>query len=112
MTTTCEARSPVGLSSTGFMATSSTAPAATAWTHWARPSSPPSAVTMALSDMFWPLKGATATPRRASTRHSPVTTVDFPASEVVPQTMSAPCTAVFYTGPAGAVSRGVHGGTT
>ena len=58
----CAARSPVGFSSTGFMATSGSAPAATAWSHWARPISPPSAVTIEFSDMFWPLNGATATP--------------------------------------------------
>ena len=92
-TTTWEARSPVGLSRTGFMATSGSAPAATAWSHWARPISPPSPVTMALSDMFWPLKGATATPCRARTRQSPATTVLLPASEVVPQTINAPFTA-------------------
>ena len=75
------------------MATSGSAPAATACSHWARPISPPSLVTMALSDMFWPLNGATPTPARARTRHSPATTVDLPASDVVPHTMSAPCTA-------------------
>ena len=90
MTTTSEERSPVGFSRTGFMATSGSAPAATACSHWARPISPPSAVTMAFSDMFWPLNGATATPRRARSRHSPTVTVDLPASEEVPQTMSAP----------------------
>jgi hypothetical protein len=41
-------------------------------------------------DMFWALKGATATPRRASRRQSPVTTSDFPASEEVPATSSPP----------------------
>ena len=34
--------------------------------------------------MFCALKGATAMPRRASARHKPVTTSDFPASEDVP----------------------------
>src|SRR5262249_55865011 len=33
---------------------------------------------------------ATRTPRRASSRHSPVTTVVLPAFDVVPQTISAP----------------------
>ena len=54
---------------------------------------------MALSDMFWPLNGATATPRRASSRHSPVITVDLPASDVVPHTMSAPCIGACSTPP-------------
>ena len=39
-----------------------------------------------LFDMFWALNGATETPRRASTRQSPVTTSDLPASEDVPAT--------------------------
>ena len=34
--------------------------------------------------MFCALKGATATPRRASARHKPVTTSDLPTSEDVP----------------------------
>ena len=34
--------------------------------------------------MFWALNGATAIPRRASARHKPVTTSDFPASDDVP----------------------------
>ena len=34
--------------------------------------------------MFCALNGATAMPRRASARHNPVTTSDFPASEDVP----------------------------
>jgi hypothetical protein len=37
-----------------------------------------------LSAMFCGLKGATRTPRRASTRHNPVTSRLLPASEVVP----------------------------
>src|ERR1700733_10781900 len=97
MTTTCAARSPVGFSSTGFMATSGSAPAASAWSHWARPISPPSAVTIEFSDMFWPLNGATATPRRAKSRHRPVVTVDLPASDAVPHTMIAPCIGVSST---------------
>jgi len=47
------------------------------------------------------LNGATATPWRASSRHSPVTTVDLPTSDAVPQTKSAPRTAVFYTDSSG-----------
>ena len=46
----------------------------------------PSAVTAALSAMFWALNGATFTPWRASSRHSPATTNDLPASLVVPHT--------------------------
>src|SRR5271170_7815391 len=60
----------------------------------ARPISPPSTVTAELLDMFCALNGATRTPRRASRRHSPATTTDFPASELVPATSSDPLT--FY----------------
>ena len=84
-------RSDVGLSRIGFMATSGAIPAAWAWAAWARPISWPAGVTAELSAMFWALNGATRTPRRASSRHSPVTTVLFPASLAVPQTMSPPC---------------------
>ena len=38
--------------------------------------------------MFCALNGATAIPRRASARQSPVTTNDLPASEDVPATSS------------------------
>ena len=72
------------------MAASGGAPAATACSHCARPISAPSLVTTEFNDMFWPLKGATDTPSRASSRQSPATTVDLPASEVVPHTISAP----------------------
>ena len=68
------------------MAASGSTPAASACTHWAWPISAPSAVTAALSAMFWALNGATRTPRRASSRHSPATTNDLPASLVVPHT--------------------------
>src|ERR1700742_1062576 len=44
--------------------------------------------------MFCALNGATRIPLRASSRHSPATTIDLPASEVVPATSSAPLTAV------------------
>ena len=40
--------------------------------------------------MFCALNGATRTPCRASHRHNPVTTVDLPASDVVPATSSEP----------------------
>src|SRR4051794_13671819 len=72
------------------MAASGTTPAAAAWAACARPISCPDGVTTELSDMFWALNGATRTPRRASTRHRPATTVDLPALDVVPQTISAP----------------------
>jgi len=72
------------------MAVSGSTPAATAWIHWARPISAPSVVTTEFSDMFCPLKGATDTPARARSRHRPATTVDLPASEVVPHTIRAP----------------------
>ena len=76
------------------MATSASAPAATACSHWARPISPPSLVTMALSDMFWPLNGRhcrrLAGPGRGTARPP---TVDLPASDVVPHTINAPFTA-------------------
>ena len=80
----------MGFSSTGFIAASGSTPAARAWAYWARPISAPSAVTADWFDMFWALNGATRTPRRASERHSAVTTVDLPAPDDVPQTSSAP----------------------
>ena len=40
--------------------------------------------------MFWALNGATRIPLRYSSRHSPATTMDLPASEVVPAISSAP----------------------
>jgi hypothetical protein len=80
------------LSSTGFIADSGSARAATAWTHWARPISEPSAVTIELLDMFCALNGATRTPRRANARHRPVVTTDLPASDVVPATSRDPVT--------------------
>ena len=49
--------------------------------------------------MFWDLNGATPTPRRASIRHRPVTTVDLPASLAVPQTMRPPASFAPATGP-------------
>ena len=55
----------------------------------ARPISPPSAVTALLSAMFCGLNGATRTPRRCSTRHRPATSVLFPASEGVPESLGS-----------------------
>src|SRR5580658_803767 len=62
--------------------------AACACSAWARPISPPSTVTALLSDMFCGLNGATRTPCRCSTRHSPATSVLLPASELAPWTIS------------------------
>ena len=84
ISTTWLRRSLPGFSSTGFIAASGSAPAATAWIHCARPISLPSGQTIELFDMFCALYGATRTPRRASHRHSPVTSVVLPASDVVP----------------------------
>ena len=53
---------PCGFSSTGFIRTSGSARAASAWRYWATPISPPRA-TRELFDMFWPLNGATRRPR-------------------------------------------------
>ena len=44
--------------------------------------------------MFCALNGATETPWRTSERQMPATSALFPASEVVPATSSAPCSAV------------------
>ena len=90
ITTTWLRRSLPGLSSTGFIAASGSAIAASAWIHWARPISLPSAQTIELFDMFCDLNGATFRPRRANARQSPVVTMLLPASEVVPATRSAP----------------------
>src|SRR5579875_3685295 len=67
-------------------------PAARACIACARPISPPSTVTTELLDMFCALNGATRTPSRASSRHSPATTIDLPASLLVPATSRAPLT--------------------
>src|SRR5690606_6290728 len=85
---------------TGFIAASGVARAASAWIHWALPISAgpisagpisaPSPQTIELLDMFWLLNGATLRPRRANARQSPVVTMLFPASEVVPATRRAP----------------------
>src|SRR5947209_15490817 len=82
-----------GLSRIGLNRTLGASPAARACIAWARPISPPSTVTAELFDMFCALNGATRTPLRASSRHSPATTIDLPASDVVPATSRAPLTA-------------------
>ena len=89
-TTTCDDRSLPGLSSTGLNATLGASPHACACMAWARPISPPSAVTTELLLMFCALNGATDTPWRASHRQMPATSALLPASEVVPATSSAP----------------------
>ena len=85
----------LGLSNTGFMSVWGASRHACACTAWARPISPPSAVTALLSAMFCGLNGTTATPWRNNQRHSAVTRVLLPASEVVPCTirvlMAVPC---------------------
>ena len=58
--------------------------AARACSAWARPISPPSAVTAALLDMFCGLKGRTRRPRSAKARARPATMRDLPTSEPVP----------------------------
>src|SRR3984885_7960642 len=63
---------------------------ARACSAWARPISPPSAVTAALLDMFCGLNGRTLIPRLLSARHRPATINDFPTSEPVPWNISAP----------------------
>ena len=90
-TTTWARRSLPGLSRTGFIADVASTPAACAWRYCARPISEPSRQTIEWFDMFGAVYGATDRPRRARTRHSPVTTRDFPASEEVP-VISSPLT--------------------
>ena len=91
--TSCEVMSLPGLSRIGLNRTLGARPAARACIAWARPISPPSTVTAELFDMFCALNGATRIPLRANNRHSPATTIDLPASDVVPATSSAPLTA-------------------
>ena len=70
------------------MSTVTGTPAAVACMAWARPTSPPLIVTAALFDMFCALKGATRSPARAKIRQSAATSVDFPACDEVPCTIS------------------------
>src|SRR5690606_16117918 len=85
-----------GLRRTGFMAVIGSRQAARACSAWARPISPPSAVTAALLLMFCGLNGATRKPRLARARQSPATISDFPTSEPVPMNMSALVMAVLW----------------
>ena len=71
------------------MCTDGATPHARACNACARPISPPSAVTAALLLMFCGLNGRTASPRRASARHSPATISDLPTCEPVPWIISA-----------------------
>ncbi len=81
---TCERESPSGFSKMGFMSTVGMTPAASAWTACARPISPPSGVTDALSAMFCALKGATRSPSWRKRRQSPAVTMLLPTDEAVP----------------------------
>src|SRR5207253_9167816 len=78
-----------GFSSTGFMWRLAGTRQARACSAWARPISPPSAVTAALFDMFCGLNGRTRTPRRVKARASPATSSDLPTSDPVPCSISA-----------------------
>src|SRR5271155_4448685 len=107
--TSCEVMSLPGLSRIGLNRTLGARPAARACIAWARPISPPSTVTAELFDMFCALNGATRIPLRASNRQSPATTTDFPASELVPATSSAPLT-VAWRGETSRQGEDVHAG--
>src|SRR5512132_524295 len=91
-TTTCAPISDCGLSSTGFISVLGSTRQERACSAWARPISPPSAVTAALFDMFCGLNGRTARPRRVYTRASPAVISDLPTSEPVPCSISARAT--------------------
>ncbi len=86
-----------GLSSTGFIRTSGSIPAACACMARARPISAPLAVTNEFSDIFCALNGATRTPRRASARHRPAVSTLFPTSDAVPATSNAPLSVIAMT---------------
>src|SRR2546421_9153451 len=90
MTTTGLVRRPVGLSRMGFLAASASTPAAAAWAAWARPISHASRVATEFRAMFWALKGATLTPRLASQRHTPATSMLLPQSDEVPAINNPP----------------------
>jgi hypothetical protein len=74
--------------------------AARACSAWARPISPPSAVTAALFDMFCGLNGRTLIPRSVKARASPATISDLPTSDPVPWNISARAGIVQYSMPA------------
>ncbi len=85
----CAPLSDCGFNSTGFMSVTGAVPQARACNAWARPISPPSAVTAALFDMFCGLNGRTFSPRRVNARASPASSSDLPTSEPVPCSISA-----------------------
>src|ERR1700722_8361894 len=85
----CAAPSDCGFSRTGFMSLVEAMPQARACKAWARPISPPSAVTAALFDMFCGLNGRTLRPRRVKARPRPATISDLPTSEPVPCSIKA-----------------------
>ncbi len=87
--TICAPLSDCGFSSTGFMSVTGAVPQARACNAWARPISPPSAVTAALFDMFCGLNGRTLSPCRVKARASPASSSDLPTSEPVPCSISA-----------------------
>ena len=76
--------SVVGFRRMGFIRTSGRMPAASAWTTWARPISPPSRVIKELRAMFWLLKGATRSPSCRKIRQSPAASRLLPALDMVP----------------------------
>ena len=88
-TTTWAPMSDWGFSSTGFMSTVAGVRQASACKAWARPISPPSAVTAALLDMFCGLNGRTASPLSVKRRQRPATRVDLPTSDPQPWIISA-----------------------
>ena len=112
-TTTWLRVSASGLSSSGFMRTSGSACAASAWKYCALPISPPSGqaavppTTRALLLMFCALNGTTRRPCRAYQRHSAVVSQLLPAPLVHPSTITqrasrrpepfAPCAASVCT---------------
>ena len=84
------------------MSTLGATPQARACSAWARPISPPSAVTAALLLMFCGLNGRTARPRRANARHRPATSSDLPAFEQVPWIIIAGTRVIAAGSPGGA----------
>ena len=84
---TCERRSLVGLSSTGFMRTLGSMPAACACVTCARPISRPSRVAYEFSAMFCALNGATLKPScfimRSSAAHSTLLPTDEPVPCII-----------------------------
>ncbi len=84
LTITWLRRSEVGLSSTGFIRTEGSIPAASAWVTCARPISSPSDVANEFSAMFCALNGATFSPSCLKILQSAQQSVDLPTEEPVP----------------------------